>query len=163
MSPPPPAVSGEPVDLVLRHPRERKSKCSLEPLRGRPDLRFLTWRPDLELRADGFVLLEIGAPVLRAADAAFPLLLLDSTWRLLPRLRKALTGAPLVRSLPPSAQTAYPRRSKLSPDPDAGLASVEALFLARRLQGRSTAGLLDHYPWRDDFLRRLRHEPENFS
>lgn len=159
----PDSSAPELVDLVLRHPRERKSKCSLEPLRARADLRFLTYRPGLELAADGFVLLEVGAPVLGADDAGLPLLLLDSTWRLLPKLRRILTGEPRRRSLPAFAQTAYPRRSKIAPDPPDGLASVEALYLARRLQGRSTEGLLDDYPWRDDFLRRLRHKPENFS
>lgn len=151
------------VDLILRHPRERKSKCSLEPLRGRPDLRFLTCRPDFQLPADGFLLLEVGAPVLTPADAGFPLLLLDSTWRLLPKLQQVLTGTPRRRSLPPDVQTAYPRQSKLSPDPADGLASVEALFLARRLQGRSTSGLLEAYPWRNAFLRQFRDGKENFS
>jgi pre-rRNA-processing protein TSR3 len=161
-APPEPPADGL-VDLILRHPRERKSKCSLEPLRGRPDLRFLTCRPGLQLPADGFVLLEIGAPVLTPSEAGFPLLLLDSTWRLLPKLQHALTGKPRRRSLPLNVQTAYPRQSKLSPDPAAGLASVEALFLARRLQGRSTSGLLEAYPWREAFLCQFRDGKDNFS
>jgi len=159
----PDSSAAELVDLVLRHPRERKSKCSLEPLRARTDLRFLTCRPGLELAADGFVLLEVGAPVLGSGDAGLPLLLLDSTWRLLPKLRRVLTGEPRRRSLPSSAQTAYPRRSKIAPDPPDGLASVEALYLARRLQGRSTDGLLDGYPWRAAFLRQFRDGRGNFS
>ncbi len=150
------------VDLVLRHPRERKSKCSLEPLRGRGDLRFLSYRPDQPVSADGYVLLEVDAPVLGPGDAAFPLLLLDSTWRLLPKLRRVLAGSPRPRSLPAECRTAYPRHSKLAPDPPGGLASVEALFLARRLQGRTTTGLLDEYPWRDIFLRQFCDGPETF-
>jgi pre-rRNA-processing protein TSR3 len=161
-APPEPPADGL-VDLILRHPRERRSKCSLEPLRGRPDLHFRTFRPGLQVPADGFLLLEVGAPVLTPADAGLPLLLLDSTWRLLPKLQQALTGKPRRRSLPPEVQTAYPRQSKLSPDPAAGLASVEALFLARRLQSRSTSGLLKAYPWRDAFLRQFRDRKENFS
>ena len=39
------------VDIVIRHPRERKSKCSLEPLRHRDDIRFLVFRPDLSFDA----------------------------------------------------------------------------------------------------------------
>ena len=47
---------------------------------------------------------------------------------------------------------AYPRVSKLGTDPDNGLATVEALFLAYHILGRSTAGLLAHYHWADEFL-----------
>ena len=50
-------------------------------------------------------------------------------------------------------RTAYPRASKRGTDPDNGLASVEALFLAHHILGRPTAGLLDHYRWADEFLR----------
>ena len=50
-------------------------------------------------------------------------------------------------------KTAYPRISKLGTDPDNGLASVEALFLAHHILGRPTDGLLDHYHRGADFLR----------
>ena len=45
------------------------------------------------------------------------------------------------------------RISKLGTDPDNGLASVEALFVAYHLLGRATDGLLDHYRWAEEFLR----------
>jgi pre-rRNA-processing protein TSR3 len=51
-------------------------------------------------------------------------------------------------------ETAYPRVSKRGTDPLNGLASVEALFVAYHILGRSTYGLLDHYHWADEFLRR---------
>ena len=50
-------------------------------------------------------------------------------------------------------RSAYPRISKLGTDPDNGLATVEALFLAYHILGRATAGLLGHYHWADEFLR----------
>jgi pre-rRNA-processing protein TSR3 len=50
-------------------------------------------------------------------------------------------------------RTAYPRVSKQGTDPDNGLASVEALFLAYHLLARPTQGLLDHYRWAEEFLR----------
>ena len=140
------------ADVIIRHPKERLSKCSLEPLRGRPDILFHTARPGFSFDATGYVLLRIDAPVISAADAALPLLLLDSTWRLLPVLEKAVQGDPVFRSLPGGLVTAYPRASKITPDPARGLASVEALYAARRLQGRSVEGLLDHYHWKDAFL-----------
>ena len=61
------------------------------------------------------------------------------------------------RDVPPRSlhgyRTAYPRRSKRNTDPDEGLASVEALFLAYHILGRPTHGLLDHYRWAEEFLR----------
>jgi pre-rRNA-processing protein TSR3 len=143
------------VDIVIRHPKERKSKCSLEPLRHRDDIRFLLFRPDFSFDASGLVLLSIDAPVIGESDGEWPLLLLDSTWRLLPAMSRAITGSFRLRSLPNGIRTAYPRSSKISPDPPAGLASVEALYLARRLQSRPTTGILDGYRWRDSFLRQF--------
>jgi len=145
-------MTGPLQDVVIRHPRERKSKCSLEPLRHRPDIRFLTAQPGFSFDATGYILLAIDAPVLSATDASLPLLLLDSTWRLLPALLATVQGHPVPRSLPASLRTAYPRTSKITADPVRGLASVEALYAARLLQGRPVQGLLDHYYWRDAFL-----------
>lgn len=139
-------------DVIIRHPKERLSKCSLQPLKGRKDLVFHTARPGFSFDATGYVLLSVDAPVLSPEDAESPLLLLDSTWRLLPKLEKCVSGDALPRSLPPDLKTAYPRVSKLAEDPAAGLASVEALYAARLLQGRPVEGLLDHYHWKDLFL-----------
>lgn len=139
-------------DVIIRHPKERKSKCSLEPLRNRSDLLFLVASPELRFDATGYILLDVDAPPLTAEDGIFPLLLLDSTWRLLPQLQSCVQGNPMARSLPAGIKTAYPRRSKVSADPEAGLASVEALYAARLLQGRSTLDLLDHYHWKSAFL-----------
>ena len=139
-------------DIVIRHPKERLSKCSLESLRGRPDILFHSARQGFSFDSTGYVLLRVDAPVLSAADKDLPILLLDSTWRLLPKLEAAITGTPVPRSLPNWIQTAYPRVSKIIPDPARGLASVEALYAARLLQGRDTTGLLDHYHWREPFL-----------
>jgi pre-rRNA-processing protein TSR3 len=50
-------------------------------------------------------------------------------------------------------KTAFPRRSKLYVDPDNGLATVEALYLAHHILGRPTDGLLEHYRWAEEFLR----------
>ena len=144
------------VDVVIRHPRERLSKCSLEPLRSRADIRFLTFGPGFSFDASGYILLQVEAPVLSREDGHLPLLLLDSTWRLLPSLLGGLTGRPLARSLPPAIRTAYPRKSKVDVDPARGLASVEALFSARRLQGRPHDSLLEAYYWKDSFLEQFK-------
>jgi len=150
--------------LIVRHPRERLSKCSLTPLHGRPGLTFKRAQAGFTLDATGYTLLAVDAPVLSAEDAGRPLLLLDSTWRLLPQLNACLTGEPVLRSLPEGIDTAYPRVSKVSEDPLGGLASVEALYLARRLLGDDDLSLLDDYYWRDAFLKNVSDwEAENTS
>lgn len=141
--------------VIIRHPRERKSKCSLEPLRGRPDLTFLQARPGWQFDASGFIQLAVDAPVLSAADAGKDLLLLDSTWRLLPQVEACVGGSTVKRSLPADVLTAFPRKSKVFSDPENGLASVEALYLALAMMGNRDESLLAHYHWKDEFLTSL--------
>lgn len=138
---------------VIRHPKERVSKCSLRFLHDRPEMTFLRARPGFSFDATDFVLLAVDAEPLSERDAAHPLLLLDSTWRWLPQLSACVTGAPIRRSIPGGLRTAYPRVSKVFEDPAAGLASIEALYVARKLLGDDDPTLLDDYHWKDDFLR----------
>lgn len=100
-------------------------------------------------------MLDVAGEEIQASDIGRPILLLDSTWRLLPQLMRCVTGNPLRRRLPENVSTAYPRRSKISDDPKTGLASVEALYLARRLLSRADETLLDHYRWREQFLQQF--------
>lgn len=141
--------------VVIRHPNENLAKCSLTPLHGRPEITFLVGEGDMRFDATGHIVLAVDAPVISPADAGKPLLLLDTTWVLLPKLVNRLTGTPVYRSLPEAVRTAYPRVSKMHTDPAAGLASVEALYLARKLLGDDDLSLLDGYYWRDAFLAKL--------
>jgi pre-rRNA-processing protein TSR3 len=140
-----------PPTVIVRHPAENPRKCSVLPLRGRPDLLFLNYpvkhRPNLE----GYVRLATDGPPLSAEDACCGLLLLDGSWRWAGAMTRDFADVP-ARSLS-GWVTAYPRVSKLGTDPDNGLASVEALFVAYHVLGRPTAGLLDHYRWAEAFLR----------
>jgi pre-rRNA-processing protein TSR3 len=137
---------------VIRHAKERIAKCSLRFLHGRPEMTFLRARPGFSFDGTGFVLLDVDAPPLSAADRGRPLLLLDSTWRWLPQLRAAVHGDVVERSIPPGIATAYPRTSKLFDDPAGGLASIEALYLARALLGDPDPTLLTGYHWKEQFL-----------
>jgi pre-rRNA-processing protein TSR3 len=103
----------------------------------------------------GFTVLALGAPELSPEDVGRPLLLLDSTWRLLPQIEACLFGQGVRRTLP-AVPTAYPRISKIAEDPMGGLASVEALFLAKLLLGERDDALLADYYWRDVFLESLK-------
>lgn len=140
---------------VIRHPKERISKCSLRFLHARPEMTFLRGKPGFRFDATGYTLLAVGAPPLSPADAGRPLLLLDSTWRWLPQLLACVHGAPVHRSIPGGLRTAYPRVSKVFEDPEAGLASIEALYVARKLLGDDDPTLLDGYHWKDRFLAEL--------
>lgn len=139
-----------PPTIIVRHPRENPRKCSIYPLRGRPDFVFLQHpvkeRPSLE----GYLRLAAEGPVLSEADAGCGILLLDGSWRWAAVMNRDFLDVP-PRSLH-SWRTAYPRVSKRGTDPDNGLASIEALFLAYHLLGRPTDGLLDHYRWAAEFL-----------
>jgi len=141
---------------VIRHPKERRSKCSLTSLEGRADIDFHRSQPGWTFDITGFTVLALGAPELSMKDAGRPLLLLDSTWRLLPQLEACLTGNGVYRTLP-SVEGAYPRTSKIAEDPSGGLASVEALFLAKLLLGDRDDTLLANYHWRSRFLKNLEH------
>ena len=140
---------------VIRHPKEKIRKCSLRFLHERPEMTFLRGKPGFQFDATGFTLLAVEAPPLSLADAGRPLLLLDSTWRWLPQLLACVTGTPVLRSIPGDLRTAYPRVSKVFEDPEAGLASIEALYVARKLLGDDDASLLDGYHWKEAFLASL--------
>ena len=138
-----------PPTVIVRHSRENPRKCSVIPLRGRPDLVFLPYPVRQRPPLDGYLRLAADGPPLTIADAASGLLLLDGSWR---------WAAAMTRDFeditPRSARLAYclPAPSKLGTDPDNGLASVEALYVAYHILGRPTAGLLDHYRWATEFL-----------
>jgi pre-rRNA-processing protein TSR3 len=140
-----------PPTVIVRHPRENPRKCSILPLRGRADLIFLTYPVKAPPCLDRYVRLAADGPELSAADAERGVLLLDGSWRWAGSMSKTFLEVP-PRSLH-GWQTAYPRVSKQGTDPDNGLASVEALFVAYHILDRPIKGLLDHYRWAEEFLR----------
>ena len=142
--------STTPPTIFVVHPRERRSKCSVEALRGRDGFIFWTFPSRGPESLEGYVRLGMGGPVIGPEDADGGLLILDGTWRLASKMEPDYAGMP-VRSLP-ELRTAYPRTSKLFTDPTGGLATIEALWAAYRLMGRPTDELLDHYQWADQFV-----------
>ncbi|MCH5377166.1 MAG: hypothetical protein JJ992_24655 [Planctomycetes bacterium] len=141
-----------PPTIIVVHRRERRSKCSVEPLRDKAGFQFLTYPQDEDPIPDNYVRLGIGGPLLSEADATSGLLVLDATWRLVEKMEKRYADVP-VRSIP-TYQTAYPRVSKVYDDPTAGLATIEAVYAAYRHLGWDTGGLLDYYQWADEFLEK---------
>jgi pre-rRNA-processing protein TSR3 len=139
-----------PITIIVRDPRENPKKCSTLPLQGRTDVHIVTY-PARDLGSlEGYLRLAADGPALSEADRDAGLLLLDGSWRSAVRMNKHFAAIP-PRSLA-GWRTAYPRVSKLVTDPGNGLASIEALYIAHHILGRPTAGLLDHYRWREAFL-----------
>jgi rRNA small subunit aminocarboxypropyltransferase len=143
-----------PPTIVVRHPNENPRKCSILPLKGRPDMVFLTYPVARPPSLEGYVRLAAEGPELSAADAGCGILLLDGSWSWAGKMTQAFQHIP-PRSLH-GFRTAYPRASKRGTDPGNGLASIEALYLAYHILGRPTEGLLDHYRWAEEFLRENR-------
>jgi pre-rRNA-processing protein TSR3 len=141
-----------PPTIIVVHPKERRSKCTVESLRGRPGFAFWKFPESGPEPLGGYVRLGLGGDLLTPADSGRGLLVLDGTWRLAERMEAPFVGLP-VRSLLPW-RTAYPRVSKLFNDPSQGLATIEALFAAFTQMGRPTSGLLNGYRWKDQFLQR---------
>ncbi|MFK7822353.1 MAG: hypothetical protein AB8G99_26905 [Planctomycetaceae bacterium] len=148
-----------PPTIIVVHPRERRSKCTVEPLRSRGDFVFWTFPEPGDEPLNNFVRLGFGGPVLNAADDGHRgLLVLDGTWKLAGKMENVFNEIP-IRSLP-ETETAYPRKSKVFDDPHGGLATIEAIYVANKLLDRPTEGLLDKYYWRDEFVRLNGFDPE---
>ena len=137
--------------VVIRHPKENKKKCSLRHLCDNPNFVFFNATENFSFDATGYTLLEIDAPPISEEDADRPILLLDSTWFLLPKIRTKVYGKFVPRSLPASIKTAYPRVSKMHNDPS-GLATVEALYAAMRFIGKVDPSVIRQYSFAKKFL-----------
>jgi len=160
--------------VVVRHPKERRSKCTMQPLRWVTGFHFYNAVPGFSYDATGHLMLALDAPLITPEDGSWtprgcsgggaetgslpgsndlrPILLLDATWRRLPQVASCICGSPLIRGLPSGIQTAYPRVNAEGGDPAGGLATVEALYVALRLLGDSAEGVLADYRWRAAFL-----------
>lgn len=145
-------MADTPPTIIVVHPKERRSKCTVEPLRGREEFRFWKFPDRGPEPLAGYVRVGLGGPALGLAQRHTGLLFLDATWRLAERMEPAYHDLPVYSLFP--WETAYPRTSKLFDDPAGGLATIEAVYAAYVQTGRSTTGLLDAYRWRDEFLLR---------
>lgn len=149
--------------ICVVHPREKRRKCTLQPLRGREGFVFWNFPRRGALPLDSYLRLGIGGQPLTPKFQAYGLLVLDGTWKLAQRMERDFASVPLV-SLDPDWRTAYPRSSKVAEDPAAGLATIEAVFAAYVQLGLPSLDLLNAYHWRSEFLDRnrdliARHEP----
>lgn len=144
--------------IILRHRRENLKKCSLRGLENRSDFQFFTYPQDTLSDLSNTILLKVGAPALTEQDSQYGLFLIDATWKLAAVMEKQIPSHikqnMIERSLPLNVLTAYPRRQTDCPDPEKGLASIEALYVAHFILKRPLQGLLDNYYWREEFLKK---------
>jgi len=145
-----------PPTIILRHRKENLKKCSLRGLETREDFIFFAYPKDSLPDLTGYVFLTPEAPPLSKEDALSGLFLIDGTWRYAEKMVGALPKPHqfVCRSIPEGFRTAYPRSQEGWVNPEKGLASIEALFIAYAMTGRETKGLLDHYYWKASFLEK---------
>ncbi len=143
--------------IVLRHYKENLKKCSLKGLEARADFQFFSY-PKAELPPlEEYIMLDLEAPPLTSEDSKYGLLILDSIWRYIPKMKKFVEKGdvqPVKRSIPSHYRTAYPRRQDDCFDPTRGLASIEAIYISYLILGRPIEGLLEGYYWKDIFLEK---------
>ena len=144
-------------EVLLDH-GETPNKCTIAPLSYRKDFsirRFPKGSPIAPLTTS-FLLHHDGQPI----EALPPservgnsLAAIDCIWSRLPTILKWLEGpVPRLVRIPDGFVTAYPRHSKISRDPDGGLATIEALFIGAALLGHWDPTLLSQYFFGDKFL-----------
>jgi len=147
-----------PPTYILRHQRENLKKCSLRGLEHREDYRFFTYPTSPLPDTTGYLLLAIDGSPLQKSDCGKGIFLLDATWRYAAKMLSFVDSEQVIekRSIPGGFRTAYPRRQNDCPNPEEGLASIEALYIAYILMSRDPTGLLDNYHWKDLFLEKNR-------
>ncbi len=141
--------------IILRHRKENLKKCSLHGLESRPDMLFFTYPKATLPPLTNYFALDFEGPLLSKEDNHLGIFLIDGTWNYAKTMANSIKEPLIKRSLPKNIQTAYPRKQTSCDDPDRGLASVEALFVAYHILGHDTSGLLDNYYWKEVFLKQF--------
>lgn len=141
--------------FILRHRKENLKKCTLSGLEQDDSFSFYSYPSDRLTNLKNTCLLTLNAPDLTFADRQYNLLLIDGTWQYAQKMEKVtLHNNPqlILRQIPQTIVTAYPRKQTGCLKPKQGLASIEALAIAYYILGFPWLHLLDHYYWRQDFL-----------
>lgn len=141
--------------VILRHRKENKKKCSLKGLELREDMRFFEYPKDTLPDLTGYVLLDLDGPPLTKEDKDKGIFLIDATWKYASKMyNQVKEQVKETRRIPKGYYTSYPRKQTGCCEPDAGLASIEALYISYKILGKDTSGLLDHYYWKKPFLEK---------
>ncbi|MGD2170363.1 MAG: hypothetical protein PVI40_09000 [Chlamydiota bacterium] len=143
-----------PPTVIIRHRKENLKKCSLRGLEKKENFLFFTYPLKNPLpNLNNYICLSMEGPPLTSEDNDKGLILLDGTWTLAQKMEKQIPPGIEKRSIPSNYITAYPRRQTGCIDPQKGLASIEALYVAFHILQRENKDLLDSYFWKELFLK----------
>ncbi|NGX56381.1 MAG: hypothetical protein K1060chlam5_00619 [Candidatus Anoxychlamydiales bacterium] len=142
-----------PPTIILRHRKENLKKCSLKGLEKNKDFLFYTYPKDTIIDLSNYFLLHMDGEPISEKDSDKGIFLIDSTWKYLDKILNVIPNNIEKRSIPKIYKTAYPRKQTLCSDPDFGLASIEALYIAYMLMKRDCSKILDNYYFKEEFLK----------
>jgi pre-rRNA-processing protein TSR3 len=138
---------------------ETANKCTISPLASRADFRLIyaktsplfgPFQAEILLHHQGECLTtlknKITAPIAGISC-------IDCIWRRLDHLLdRVAQPLPHLARIPEGFITAYPRKSKVCPDPENGLATIEAIFVAAALLGHWDLTLFSKYYFGKKFI-----------
>lgn len=141
---------------ILMDKNENPRKCTIHPLKDRPDFHVRYFRgnkPIAKFEADCLLHMD-GLDLSTLAGRKFnSVALIDCTWKKVGGALQRIEGSlPTLVRIPGGFTTAYPRKNKEGKDPDGGLATIEALFIAAAFLGTWDETLLDKFHFKEKFL-----------
>ena len=146
---------------ILVDRTERPKKCSILPLAYRDDFRIVRFdrRRSIAPLTGSLLLHPDGVPLSKstvdglASREAIVLCAIDCNWKRLETVIGRIVGSlPARVRVPDGFQTLYRRRNKQNLDPESGLATIEALFIASAFLGVWDESLLREYAMAAEFL-----------
>jgi pre-rRNA-processing protein TSR3 len=141
---------------ILMDRKENPRKCTILPQKERGDFKIRYFGGPKPI--DPFVadcLLHIDGEDLATMErgSCRSVALIDCNWKKVAgALQKVVRPLPRLVRIPSGFLTAYPRRNAEGKDPEAGLATIEALFIAAAFLGTWDETLLDKYHFKTEFL-----------
>lgn len=147
---------------VVMDAGETANKCTIAPLADRLDFKILRVKGEgpigplnapLLLHHEGQCLSELRGRLGCVSAVAS----IDCVWRRLALIQARLVwtvGQPFLARIPAGFKTVYPRVSAKNTDPDGGLATIEAIFVAAALLGNWDLSLLSRYYFGRAFIEK---------
>jgi pre-rRNA-processing protein TSR3 len=137
---------------------ETINKCTIAPLSSRPDFRLFRVKgpkplgpllSPILLHHEGQCLTQLREQLPQVQGIAT----IDCVWNRLDVLMRRISGQlPILARIPNGFETAYPRRSAQNTDPEGGLATIEAIFVAAALLGNWDITLFSEYYFGGKFV-----------
>lgn len=152
---------------IILDSQETANKCTIAPLIHRPDFHVFRVRgattlgplhAPILLHHQGQCLTKIrdslqGDLANGLGSTIQGIASIDCVWRRLDPLIHRITGKiPQFARIPDGFETAYPRRSSKNTDPDGGLATIEAIFVASAILGNWDSTLFSEYYFGRKFI-----------